>query len=504
MNRKDLQKIEFWAATGIYMLSILLMVIKIDEDTLSGNFYSHYINQFRDSGINFSYLPHYFLPNFFGATTFYLVFLLINFYLIPALIAQKNVGLNSFLLVSIVFSYGLITSIGYTYSKAYHLVNYSNTTEAYFHLFVQGYTHAISMITMFSLYVLTKTYTPSLMKYLEVNYKYPKILQECSIGLIVWVFILFLLATQARKDDYAIAWAGLVPIGILQYGYAMYRLIPDLKKINIGFWGYLWRNILLIALVSCFVSTIALVIIQDGDVWPVFFAFNLGIHCLFTAPFTWVVYNFRLKNKSEISSLKQKLGKSDASLSFLQSQINPHFLFNALNTLYGTALQENAERTSEGIQKLGDMMRFMLHENVKDKILLTRDVDYLENYIELQKLRTSRSAAIIIEVQIEEQLNNLEITPMLLIPFVENAFKHGISLQSPSYIKVTLQTKENTLYFDVHNSIHIKPDHDPEKFKSGIGLQNVKQRLALLYPDRHELIIRESAKEFFIHLTMQL
>ncbi len=93
---------------------------------------------------------------------------------------------------------------------------------------------------------------------------------------------------------------------------------------------------------------------------------------------------------------------------------------------------------------------------------------------------------------------------MLLIPFVENAFKHGISLQHPSYIKVTLQTKDKTLYFDVHNSIHIKPDNDPEKFKSGIGLQNVKQRLALLYPNNHELIIRESAKEFFIHLTMQL
>ncbi|RYG08932.1 MAG: GHKL domain-containing protein, partial [Chitinophagaceae bacterium] len=170
----------------------------------------------------------------------------------------------------------------------------------------------------------------------------------------------------------------------------------------------------------------------------------------------------------------------------------------------GTALQENAERTGEGIQKLGDMMRFMLHENVQDKISLTRDVDYLENYIALQKLRTSRSGNIVIDTQIDEQLNNLEITPMLLIPFVENAFKHGISLQHPSHIKVTLQTKENTLYFDVHNSIHIKLDNDPEKLKSGIGLQNVKQRLALLYPNRHELIIRESAKEFFIHLTITL
>lgn len=329
-------------------------------------------------------------------------------------------------------------------------------------------------------------------------------MQECAFAVMVWVFILFLLATQANKDDYGIIWAFVVPLGILQYGYSQYRLIPDLKNMNIGFWGYLWRSILLLVLTGIFVATIATIFFQDGDTWPVIFAFNMGVHCVFTTPFTWIIYNYRLKNKSEISYLKQELGKSDASLSFLQSQINPHFLFNALNTLYGTALQENAERTGEGIQKLGDMMRFMLHENVQDKISLTRDVDYLENYIALQKLRTSRSADIMIDVQIEPQLNNLEITPMLLIPFVENAFKHGISLQHPSYIKVTLQTKDQTLYFDVHNSIHIKPDTDPEKFKSGIGLQNVKQRLTLLYPDKHELIIRESAKEFFIHLTMQL
>lgn len=96
------------------------------------------------------------------------------------------------------------------------------------------------------------------------------------------------------------------------------------------------------------------------------------------------------------------------------------------------------------------------------------------------------------------------VTGMLLIPFVENAFKHGISLQEPSHIKITLQTKESTLYFDVQNSIHLKGDNDPEKLQSGIGLQNVKRRLTLLYPNQHELLIRESATTFFIHLTLQL
>jgi LytS/YehU family sensor histidine kinase len=93
---------------------------------------------------------------------------------------------------------------------------------------------------------------------------------------------------------------------------------------------------------------------------------------------------------------------------------------------------------------------------------------------------------------------------MLLIPFVENAFKHGISFREVSHIKVTLEIKNNTLYFDVYNSKHARQENDPEKDKSGVGLENVKQRLKLLYPGKHELILRETSKEFFVHLTIQL
>jgi two-component system LytT family sensor kinase len=153
-------------------------------------------------------------------------------------------------------------------------------------------------------------------------------------------------------------------------------------------------------------------------------------------PVSWFTFKSRqIKIAEEIKTLKTELGQSDASLNLLKSQINPHFMFNALNTLYGTALQENAGRTGEGIQKLGDMMRFMLHENMKDKIALARDIEYLNSYILLQKLRTSSSKDIVITTEVEHTANNLQIAPMLLIPFVENAFKHGISLINHSFIK---------------------------------------------------------------------
>ena len=216
------------------------------------------------------------------------------------------------------------------------------------------------------------------------------------------------------------------------------------------------------------------------------------------------IYKSRFAREKELMELKTELGTSTANLDFLKSQINPHFLFNALNTLYGTAIQEDASRTGEGIQRLGDMMRFMLEENIQDKIPLNREIEYIKNYISLQKLRTDSSSSVSIITDIDEQVNTLSITPMLLIPFIENAFKHGVSFREPSHIKVSLKLEVNNLYFDVYNSIHRLKFNDPENNYKGIGLQNVKSRLEHHYPERHELIIRENLQEYFIHLTIQL
>jgi two-component system, LytTR family, sensor kinase len=111
---------------------------------------------------------------------------------------------------------------------------------------------------------------------------------------------------------------------------------------------------------------------MDGAAVAIAF-FNMSFHFFVTAPFAWLIYKRLMRGDAEIYDLKAKLGRSNANFDFLRSQINPHFLFNALNTIYGTAIQEKAERTSEGVEKLGDMMRFMLQENMQDKIPLTRE-----------------------------------------------------------------------------------------------------------------------------------
>ncbi|GGD68050.1 hypothetical protein GCM10011514_35220 [Emticicia aquatilis] len=200
--------------------------------------------------------------------------------------------------------------------------------------------------------------------------------------------------------------------------------------------------------------------------------------------------------------LKTQIVSKSAELLNLRSQINPHFLFNALNTLYSVSLKENAEKTSDGIQKLGDMMRFMLNENHQDRIPLSKEIEYLHNYIDIQRMRIDENHNIEIKVNIQNSEREIFISPMLLNPFVENAFKHGISFRSPSWIYITLTHDAQKLYFKVHNSLHPKQENSPEQANNGIGLENVKKRLELIYPNRHTLDIQVSDNDYFVSLII--
>lgn len=314
-------------------------------------------------------------------------------------------------------------------------------------------------------------------------------------GALVFVMLL------AIEDDLAVFWISLVPYAYLIFALNIYWLLPLKEKKR-----YTLTPYLLIAIGVAFVAFIPFGVFflnVTGSGGPVYFVIWICI-TLIVLPLVNFVYQRQRDRIGQLVNLQTELGQTTAGLSFLRSQINPHFLFNILNTLYGTALQEDAERTAVGIQKLGDMMRFMLHENNQDRILLAREIEYLRNYIDLQLLRTATSPAITVECDINDALESTCIAPMLLIPFVENAFKHGISLNEKSWIKVSLSESEGHVYFDVHNSIHRKFESDPEQRHSGVGLENVKQRLAVIYPGLHELVIRETTQEYFVHLTITL
>jgi two-component system, LytTR family, sensor kinase len=192
--------------------------------------------------------------------------------------------------------------------------------------------------------------------------------------------------------------------------------------------------------------------------------------------------------------------KLNSELAFLKSQVNPHFLFNILNNICSLA-RKKSDETENSIIKLSHIMRYMLYESKDEKVSLEKEIEYLQNYIELQQLRLSEN--VVINFNIEGNPGNYLIEPMLLIPFVENAFKHGISYLSDSKIEISLNVVDDSLHFIVENYV-VKKKDDNISVESGIGLKNVLRRLELLYPGKHEISILDDTIKYLVDLKISL
>lgn len=188
-------------------------------------------------------------------------------------------------------------------------------------------------------------------------------------------------------------------------------------------------------------------------------------------------------------------------LKFLRSQISPHFIFNVLTNLVSLA-RKKSEQLEPALIRLSDLMRYMLYESDEKKVTLSKEIDYLKSYIELQKLRFGYDAEIETTIDLSEKDKQQNIEPMLLIPFVENAFKHGMGVDEP-FIQIHLTANNGKLEFDVKNKFANDLNESKDE-SSGIGLENVQSRLMLLYPKEHDLILKEENNLFHVHLTLQL
>ena len=187
-------------------------------------------------------------------------------------------------------------------------------------------------------------------------------------------------------------------------------------------------------------------------------------------------------------------------LKYLKSQINPHFLFNTLNNLYSVALQNNDNVTAKGIAKLSQMMRFMLDGVNENLISLEKEIDYLQSYLELQRLRFSDKDDVRIRFDIRGDTAGIKIPPFIFIVFIENAFKYGIDYKKHSFIDMLLEISGKTLNFNIKNSVH-KPYNPIEE---GIGLKNIMERLDLLYPGNYSLKLAPGSDIFNLDLSIRL
>ena len=191
--------------------------------------------------------------------------------------------------------------------------------------------------------------------------------------------------------------------------------------------------------------------------------------------------------------------KLNAELNFLRAQVNPHFLFNVLNNLYALTLKKS-ELAPDVVLKLSEMMEYMLYDSNDEKVSLEKEISYLNSYIELERLRFSGAANIALNNN--TSLNGAEIAPLLLLPLVENAFKHGLSKQPENgWLKINIALEGKTFSFLIENS---KPSSTSDKRNGGIGLSNLRNRLELLYPNRHQLALEDKKNTFSVKLIIEL
>jgi len=207
----------------------------------------------------------------------------------------------------------------------------------------------------------------------------------------------------------------------------------------------------------------------------------------------------RIKAEMELKELESK--QAQAELNMLKSQVNPHFLFNSLNSIYSLILSKS-DIAADTVMKLSDLMRYLLESSQKRKVLVKHELDFLQNYIDLEKIRLGKKAQV--NVKFEGDHKGKIISPLLLIPFVENCFKHGISINpEDNIIDVSIELEDNMLVLKTSNIIAPKRISQSSK-KASTGIENVKKRLTLLYSQKHKLEIKEDETRFLVHLIIEI
>lgn len=209
---------------------------------------------------------------------------------------------------------------------------------------------------------------------------------------------------------------------------------------------------------------------------------------------------FNHLKKKEAETIKTKNVNLQNELKLLKSQINPHFLFNSLNNIY-TLAGMDSNKTQKSIIHLSDMLRYVLYECDQDTVPIKKEVAYIENYLKLFVLKSSKDYPISINFNVSN--DSISIAPMLLIPFVENALKHSnIDDIENSFINIQINGNEREINFKIENSMPQKPIVKDEV--GGIGLENVKKRLAILYPEKHHLEMSETDTSFKVKLNLKI
>lgn len=332
---------------------------------------------------------------------------------------------------------------------------------------------------------------------------------------VVWVF--YTLYFGHQNDDYSSSFllvtlllpitAGtlymlnyyLIPKFLLQKRYKQFALFAFYTSV-VSLWLQAWAIVLTLVLVaeykasSMTPASLDVYFLIIGMYWVVLLgvAIKLFKHWFQTQQKNqWLVHH----------SLETELRLKEAELQLLKAQIHPHFLFNTLNSLYGLTL-EKSDHAPEVVIKLSELLDYLLYKSNKPKVLLKDEIRHIQNFISLEQLRYENKLEF--DWQTEGQIAGQSIAPMLILPFIENCFKHGVSNEAQKcWINVSLKVSDDQMQLDISNSkIKGAELQLPYKSGNGIGLQNVQKRLKLLYADQHKLKVEDKVEEFKVSLEL--
>ena len=291
---------------------------------------------------------------------------------------------------------------------------------------------------------------------------------------------------------------------LIAIAYAHYKKQKRYILYGLGINGLVWIAALLLASLYAAYSKVASV---ETNPEPAFFVVYVAVFSLILSAYFFAIYYFidlydQQKTLARFEHVFTE--KLRAETNFLKTQINPHFLFNTLNNIYSLTLSKSDDAPRITLQ-LKELISYMVNDCAQDEVPLTGEIAFLKNYIALEQLRNKQDHTTI-ELEVKGAAEGHQIAPLLLINFIENAFKHGVKAGiEASFVRVKLCMMDNVLAMDVTNS---KPAATNAALavahQGGIGIGNVKRRLQLLYPGRHKLRINESGMAYHVHLNINL
>lgn len=286
--------------------------------------------------------------------------------------------------------------------------------------------------------------------------------------------------------------------------YLLAKLFLFIPLVELNYWFFFRKNSLSRAIVHSFILGAIIVMIlqipwnklrfENDPLYP--------ITSLLTYAGYAIVYGMIRKYLYENAHRKElQLQRSENELNTLKAQLNPHFFFNGLNYLYGTALNEQATKTAEAINIMSTMMRYSITGMKENFVPIAEELKFIKSFLAFQRARLPKKESIVIETNVSADSEEYKIAPLLLLPFIENAFKYGISIDHPCYIKIRIEVYDDSLTMTVDN--RIINEHNEVK-GNNTGIINTKKRLDLLYENNYSLQYGETGKEYKVTLNLNL